>query len=253
LKKNASVVLTEKLNEEPYASIICYPKAAEGELSRRLTELQELGIEALEFRGEKAALNIPVLGKGCVGIVTIAYKNKRKVALKIRRTDADRATMRQEVEALRKANSVDVGPHVLGSSRNFLLMQLVKGFLLPEWLETHNGKTLMRTILCELMEQCWRLDNAGLDHGELSRAPKHVIIDKSNKPVIVDFETASFNRRSSNVTSICHFLFLSGSVAKKVRQCLGEKEEQAIMRSLKLYKKERTRSNFENVLEACGF
>jgi len=124
--------------------------------------------------------------------------------------------------------------------------------LLPKWLDKQIGKTVVRKVLREVLEQCWRLDRAGLDHGELSHAPKHIIIDKSDVPFIVDFETASLNRKPSNVTSICQFLFISGLVAKKVAEKLGGKDNKAIIEVLRLYKRDRTRENFETVLEACG-
>jgi putative serine/threonine protein kinase len=250
--KTALTVNTEKLSEEPYASIICYPRPSKVELKKRLRELQNLRIEALEFTGTKEVFNIPVLGKGCVGIVTIAYRNGEKVALKIRRVDADRARMRREAKMLRKANSVHVGPRLLGVSKNFLLMQFIDGDLLPEWLDKRRGKALVRKVLREVLEQCWRLDVAGLDHGELSHAPKHIIIDKKDVLFIVDFETASLNRRPSNVTSICQFLFISGLVAKKVVEKLGVKDKKAIVEALRRYKNDRARENFENVLEVCG-
>jgi len=246
------MITIENLSEEPYASIICYPKPSKAELKKRLEELQRLGVETLEFSGEKQALNTPILGKGCVGIVTIAYRNGEKVALKIRRVDADRSRMQQEAKMLKKANSVHVGPRLLGVSKNFLLMQFIDGDLLPKWMEKRKQKALMVKILREVLEQCWRLDIAGLDHGELSHAPKHIIIDKKNKPFIVDFETASLNRKSSNVTSICQFLFISGVVAEKVAEKLGGKNKNAIIDVLRRYKSDRTRENFDTVLEACG-
>ena len=250
--KTSRTITTEKLSEEPYASILCYPRPSRTELKKRLRELQRLRITALEFTGEKEAFNTPVLGKGCVGIVTIACRNGEKVALKIRRVDADRARMQGEAEMLRRANSVRVGPKLLGVSKNFLLMRFIDGFLLPEWLEKRRRKAPIRKVLGEILEQCWRLDMAGLDHGELSHAPKHIIVDEEDTPFIVDFETASLNRRPSNVTSICQFLFISGLVAKKVAGRLGEKDKGAIIEALRSYKNNRTRENFEGVLRACG-
>jgi putative serine/threonine protein kinase len=242
----------DKLNEEPYASIICYPRSNSAELRKRLKELRKLGVEALEFSGGKEAFDVAVLGKGCVGIVTVAYRNGEKVALKIRRVDADRAMMQREAKMLRKANSAGVGPTLLGVSKNFLLMQFIEGDLLPDWLERKSKKALLRRVLREVLVQCWRLDNAGLDHGELSHAPKHVIVDVKSVPFIVDFESASPNRRPSNVTSICQFLFLSGVVAEKVAAKLGEKDEKAIVRVLRDYKSDRSHGNFERVLCICG-
>jgi putative serine/threonine protein kinase len=250
--KATLIVSTEKLGEEPYASIICYPRLSKVELKKRFNELRKLGVEALEFTGAKEAFNMPVLGKGCVGIVTIAYRNGEKAALKIRRIDADRAGMRQEAKMLRKANLANVGPKLLSVSSNFLLMQFIDGYLLPEWLDKRRNKALVRRVLREVLEQCWRLDVAGLDHGELSHAPKHIIIDKSNAPFIVDFETASLNRKPSNVTSICQFLFISGLVAKEVAEKLGGKDKKVIVEGLRRYKNIMVRENFENVLKVCG-
>jgi putative serine/threonine protein kinase len=250
--KAVLMISTERLSEEPYASIICYPRCSKAELKKRLKELQKLGIKALEFTGEKEAFNIPVLGKGCVGIITIAYRNGEKVALKIRRVDANRAKMQQEAKMLKKANLAYVGPKLLDVSKNFLLMQFIAGDLLPEWLDRRKRKGAVRKVLREVLEQCWRLDLAGLDHGELSHAPKHIIVDKKDTPFMVDFETASLNRKPSNVTSICQFLFISGLVAKKVVEKTGEIDRVAIVKALRCYKSDRTRENFEAVLNVCG-
>lgn len=242
----------EKLVEDvACAQVLCYPKCKEVELRRRVEELRTLGVTALEFGGRKLVSNVRVLGKGCVGIVLIARANKEKVALKVRRLDADRSVMRHEAEMLEKANSVGVGPKLLGFTGNMVLMEFVDGFLLPEWLGKRVGKRLVKEVLHGVLEQCWRLDSVGLDHGELSHAPKHIIVDRSNKPFIVDFETASVNRRPANVTSICQFLFIT-DIAEEVAGKIGEKDKKAIIEALRVYKRCRERESFEAVLKACG-
>ncbi len=246
-----AILTLERLDQEPYVSIICYPKPSKAEIKKRLKELRKLGVTAIEFLGEKQVSNLPVLGKGYVGVVVVAYRDEEKMALKIRRVDANRAKMHQEAKLLGKANSVGVGPNMLRVSRNFLLMQFVDGVLLPKWLEKNRGKKRIRKVLREILDQCWRLDNIGLDHGELSHAPKHVIVDDDEKPFIVDFEAASMNRRPANVTSICQFLFLSSKIAKVLAAILGEKDRKAVINALKLYKKDSNHGNFCRVLEAC--
>jgi Predicted Ser/Thr protein kinase len=246
-------VLVGSLADEPYATIICYPRPSRVELRKRLKELEELGVSAIEFSGEKQVLNLHILGKGCVGLVVKAYQvSGEAVALKIRRVDADRSMMRHEAEMLRVANSINVGPKLLGVSKNFLVMQFVEGDLLPKWLENCRSRKRVKNVLREVLEQCWRLDEAGLDHGELSHAPKHIIVDMVDRPFIVDFETASLNRKPSNVTSVTQFLFISGMVAEKVRQKIGEKDKNAIIEALRRYKAEGSRRSFEEILKACG-
>ncbi len=163
--------------------------------------------------------------------------------------------MQREAEMLVKANAVGVGPRLLGTTENFLLMEFVEGTLLPQWVEIVKGRgtrSRIRKVLREILEQCWRLDQLGLDHGELSRAPKHVIVDSSDNPCLVDFETASLHRRISNVTSICQYLFIGSQTAKAIKRKLGEIDREELIKALRTYKQQRTRENFEKVLSVCG-
>jgi putative serine/threonine protein kinase len=250
--KAPAKVLTANLKMEPYASVLCYPKASEAELQSRLEELRKHGIKAVEFAGETSAFNVPVLGKGFVGIVIVAHLDGQRAALKIRRVDADRAGLQHEAQMLAKANAVQVGPRLIGVSTNFLIMQLIDGCLLPNWLDANREKEQVRGVLNEVLEQCWRLDSIRLDHGELSKAPKHIIVDKQRKPFLVDFETASVDRKPANVTSACQFLFTShGVVAKAVAEVLGEINREEAINALRLYKNERARENFNRVVQVC--
>jgi putative serine/threonine protein kinase len=217
--------------------------------------MRHLGVKALCFKGEKKVNNISVLGKGCVGIVVLAYTDTGKVALKIRRTDANRKGMKREADMLRIANSVNVGSRLLGFDENILLMELVDGTFLHRWIENLEERedTTMRVrgVLREIMEQCRRLDEIGLDHGELSRAPKHIIVDADDKVCILDFETASITRKVSNVTSICHYLFMRGKTAELISEKIGERNREDLLTALRVYKEKRTSENFESILRAC--
>ena len=245
-----TTVRTAKLTEEPYASIVCYPRANSSEMLERIEELQQHGVEAIEFVGKTSAFKTPILGKGYVGVVVIAHVKGQRVALKMRRVDAERESLEREAELLVKANNVNVGPKFLAAIKDFLLMQLIDGDLLADWLETHKCKKLIRKVLVDILEQCWRLDEAGLDHGELSKAPKHLLVDQTNKPFIVDFETASLERKVINVTSVCQFLFQGNSAAAKlISDAFGQRDRTKLIGALKLYKRDRNRKNFEEILE----
>jgi putative serine/threonine protein kinase len=255
LTETAEVIPLERLTEETYGSLICYPRYDAEEIKRRVEELERLGVKAIELKGEKKAFNLPVLGKGCVGIVVAAQTEKGKVALKIRRLDADRAGMQREAEMLKKANSVDVGPRLIAVTENFLVMEFIEGMLLPKWIESLRGrgaKARIRRVLQSILEQCWRLDEAGLDHGELSRAPKHVIVDADDNPRILDFETASVARKVSNVTSMCQFLFIGSQIAKTIKRKFGKVNQKELVRTLRSYKQKRMREHFNEILIACN-
>jgi putative serine/threonine protein kinase len=220
----------------------------------RISELQEHGITSVDFTGNSSAFCLPILGKGFVGIVVRANIDGKTVAVKIRRVDASRKELQHEAKMLLDANSVQVGPKFQSVSKNCLLMELIDGNLLPFWLKSVPKKRLVKSVFKDLLNQCRRLDKLGLDHGELSKAPKHIIIDKKMKPYIVDFETASNTRNVSNVTSICQFLFLSyGPVGKTALKMLGNKDRSKVIRVLKKYKTKKTNENFNLILQAFLF
>ncbi|UCB59685.1 MAG: serine/threonine protein kinase [Candidatus Bathyarchaeota archaeon] len=250
-----SQLLLQRLNQQECPHIICYPKYTEAEFKRRLGELKKLKITTIEFEGEKHVRNVPVLGKGHVGIVTIAYLEQKKVALKIRRIDASRVSMKHEAQMLKAANRVDVGPHLLGVTDNFLVMEYVEGILLPEWLEALQGKNAgkrLSHVLRLALEQAWKMDKIGLDHGELSNASKHIIVQPSGLPCLVDFETASVSRNVSNVTCLCQYFFVGSSIAKLIQAILGAHQEKDSINALRTYKENKNRKSFENVLFEYG-
>lgn len=254
--QTGEAVYLNELRERKYSQVICYPKCELKELERRLKELEKVRVKAIEFTGRKQINQIPVLGKGCVGIVVIAYTKLGRAALKIRRVDADRKGMFHEAEMLRRANAVYVGPRLLDVSENFLLMDFIEGIQFPQWVESiggFDGRSRTRLVLREVLDQCYRLDEAGLDHGELSNAQKHIIVDANDFPCLVDFETASVKRKVSNVTSICQYLFFKSQVAEKVRESLEGIDREELLQALRTYKRKKIRSNFEEILEKSLF
>jgi putative serine/threonine protein kinase len=249
------LVTFDRLHQEGYGRVICYPRFDAEEFGRRLKEMRQLGVKALSFKGDKKVNNVPVLGKGCVGIVVLTHTEFDKVALKIRRTDADRTGMMHEAKLLRIANSVDVGPKLLGFTRNLLMLEFIDGISLSRWIETlqegDEPRIKVRKVLTHILRQCCRLDEIGLDHGELSRAPKHIVIDAENAPYLLDFETASTNRKVSNVTSVCHYLFMRSKPAELIADRIGKINREDLLMTLRMYKEEPVRERFDSVLRAC--
>lgn len=252
--QSSQILSLKQLQDKEYAAVLCYPRFNPKQASERIRELKKLKVTALEFTGEKTAFNIPILGKGNVGLVLVAHFETCRVALKIRRVDADRKEMKHEADMLIKANSLGVGPRFLGSSDNFLMMELIEGRFLPQWisqLKGRSGKVRVRKVLRDVLEQGWKMDQAGLDHGELSRAPKHIIVDERDKAHIIDFETASARRRTSNVTSLCQYLFMKSHLAKNMRRRFREIDPEELVITLRKYKRQPRRRRFNMILKKC--
>lgn len=252
------IVPVENLFDVKYRQIICYPKCTSEMLRRRIREMMGMGIKAILFSGDKTISGVPVLGKGCVGVVITAIsENNCRVALKILRTDAETRRLLHEAEMLQIANSVNVGPKLLGCSENILVMEYIKGERLPKWVKGLNGdkegnSKKLCWVLRDILEQCWRLDLIGLDHGELSWADKHIIVNTCSKPYILDFETASTRRKAANVTSISQYLFIKSRTAEIIAQKFRRINIGDLIQALRGYKAERTREQFESILRVVG-
>ena len=250
------LVEVDRLVEKPFSMVIAYPRPEEALVRERIRELRALGISHIYLCGRKAIGKVKVLGKGHVGVVLAARTaSGEKVALKIRRVDADRSSLAHEARMLELANSVGVGPKLIAHTDDVIVMEFIEGPTLPEWLSGSPGKELVSSVLLKLLEKCRRLDEIGLDHGELSRAHSHVLVETKGhglyEPRLVDFESASDRRRPANLTSICQYLFISG-LSSLVGQVLDLPGRETIIRALRAYKSRMDEDGFRLVLRACG-
>lgn len=251
MDKHVTISLSDLLGTR-YAEVLGYPEKDSKIQEDRVEELKKLKVSDLEFYGKQCHFDSGILGKGCVGIVVVGHLGGKRVAVKIRRVDADRNIMQREAKLLETANSVFVGPRLYAVSDNFLLMQLIDGCPILNWLEKKLDITIVKKVLSDVLEQCWRLDQIGMDHGELSHAPKHIMVHRNMRAFILDFETASVDRKTANVTSTCHFLFISELV---IKDTLGRKlgiDQWKLIEVLKRYKRAKTREIFEEILRVCS-
>ncbi len=246
------VVSLEDLAREPYSFAIAYPSRDENSVQTRIHQLGQLGVTSIVFDGPLKMDRFSLLGKGVAGMVAVGVIGRKKVALKIRRVDSRRKDMVHESRMLQAANTIGVGPRYIGSTRDILAMELVEGERIPAWLQGLKGrgrKSRVRKVVRTLLEQCRWLDVEGLDHGELSRATKNVLVGTGDVPWIVDFESASSARRAANVTSLAQYLFLGGGFSRKMARVLGPKDRDRVMNCLRSYKASSSNADFDSVLE----
>jgi len=252
LLDNQTIPLT-KIQGTRYSRILTYPINDASKLKDRVRELSSVGVTSLRFTGSTLIDGIPVLGKGCVGIVTLAELDGVTVALKIRRDDANRPSMTNEGKLLRLANSVNVGPRLITATRNFLAMEAFNGLPLFNWAEMQSAsdKKGVKEVLQRLLCSCFRLDAVGLDHGELSHTPKNVLVSRRGEGCIVDFESASTVRRVANVTSLLQY-FLFGSLSRTIHATRVFPRKRQTLKTLTQYKQQPSVENFDRILQVLG-
>ena len=233
--------------------LLSWPSFDEALAEERLRDLRLLGVDALLLGGPHLVGSLRILGKGHVGIVVAAKMGEVRAALKVRRTDADRATLRDEAELLGLANSVRVGPELLGCTDDLLLMELIEGAYLGDWLEglTPSDSGPLRDVLGKLLGDARRLDEVDLDHGELVRVRRHIIV-AGGVPRIIDFESASTERRAANVTTVVQSIFLNQATSAKLGRLMRLPEREGLLAALRRYKTEMSDGGFEELLRVLG-
>jgi len=124
-------------------------------------------------------------------------------------------------------------------------MELVGGPYLRDWVD---GMGLgdadeFRRLVGLLLWDARRLDEAGLDHGEMVRLRRHVVVS-GGRPVIIDFESASTERRPANVTTVVQSIYLNVSVSKRIAGYVEMPDRGELMEALRAYKAESSEDAF---------
>ncbi len=245
-----SFIKLGKITEAPYSDIWIYPKGTKSQIKSRIKELKTLGVESISFQGELQIGMISILGKGYVGIVVLGKIGRKKVAVKIRRNDSPRKNLKKEAELLKITNRSNVGPKLVGFSKNFLVMEYLEGKKIRDWvanLKKKGSSQQLKIVIKKILEDCYSLDRIGLDHGELSNMSKHVIV--GNKITIIDFESSSTDRKVSNVTSATQALCIGSGISKIIGRIYKIPKKEEMISVLRKYKREQTRDSFEKLLD----
>jgi putative serine/threonine protein kinase len=211
-------------------------------------QLEALGVTELVFEGHTRVGRLGILGLGTVGIVVRAISSGRLCAVKIRRTDANRPDMADEVRITKLANRVGVGPEVYAHTKDMILMKLLESQELSDWLQSQRGtgsRAAIRQVIHALLNQCRKLDIMGVDHGQLSNLRKQA----EGAPWIIDFESASTARKPRNVTTAAQYLFVGGAISPALRRALGVKETSTLLKLLADYKGDLSDYHYSKILE----
>ncbi len=189
--------------------ILSYPTGDLRITVRRLEKLIEIGLDKILFTGKTKVCGVNILGKGTNSLVLKCLYRNCHAAIKILRIDADRSTLRLEASILNKLSPYRIAPNLYKADNWFLIEEFIDGIPIIEFAEmlekedAENIRRVISNIICKAI----LLDLLGIDHGELTRPNKHVIISPEYEVYFIDFESASMVRRPKNLTSIMQYLF----------------------------------------------
>lgn len=193
--------------------------------------------EVIKKLEDKKVKNIKYFAKGKRGIVFVgSYKNKR-VAIKIKNPDSN-AVLRinNEIEFLKILNKKNIGPKLLFHDKNYLVYEFVEGESILDFLSKNRNKKIK--VIKNLMNQMFIMDKLKINKEEMSHPQKHIIINKNNNPVLIDFERSRYTIKPGNVTQFSDFLISKIKIDKN-----------KLINAAKKYKKQQNKDNFNNIIK----
>ncbi|MGA2876530.1 MAG: hypothetical protein ABSE82_13450 [Nitrososphaerales archaeon] len=250
-----------ELRKKEHGALLCYPGTNLESFESRVDQLHELGVRKLVLEGSSKVGKYGIVGRGSVSTVVKAKLKSQEdlVALKIRRVDANRVDMKRDFELQQFANSFGVGPRAISHSKDLFAMEYIDAVRLGRWFEhlkTSTSKKYTRSLIRNALEQCYLLDSNGLDHGELSNPTKHLLIRNIESPesVIIDYESASRDRRVANLPAVAQFFILGGWQSEKIRKIVGISRfsKKRFISLLREYKQEPSKDSLEKILSFVG-
>lgn len=180
------------------------------------------------------------LTKGKRSIVSTAFLNNKKVAIKEQRSDIyAKNTINKEAGFLRILNKHKIGPKLINSSDNKIIYEFVEGILIIPYLES---KKPQKKILTKILDKCFIMDSLNISKEEMHNPYKHIFI-KNRKVKMIDFERAHFTEKPKNVTQFCQFL-----MSTKIYPLLENKFDKTKLKKILIkYRKNINKKNYNKI------
>ena len=139
-----------------------------------------------------------------------------KVAIKVEREGSGAiARIENESNWLQRLNEFNIGPRFMFSGENYCVYCFVEGRVILNWLvDASKQETLF--VLKDMLGQCFEMDKLRVNKEEMHHPIKHILVDYSNRPVLLDFERCHNTDKPQNVTQFVEFICrLQGDLASK--------------------------------------
>ena len=91
------------------------------------------------------------------------------------------------------------------SDKSILIYRFTEGDFIIDYLK-NNKKKNVRNIFRKVFNAMFVMDQLKINKEEMSHPIKHIIIDKNDQPVLIDFERCRYTLKPSNVTQFSDFL-----------------------------------------------
>jgi len=149
-----------------------------------------------------------LLAKGHRGKIYLFTKKSKKY---IRKVSLDSSTAQGNIENEAKFNKLlnkyNIAPKFVcyDEKTNSFIREYVAGENIDDYFLEHNKKQIIN-ILEKVFMQLLKLDELGINKFELTNPYKHIIVDKNNAPVMIDFERCRYTEQPKNITQFLQYI-----------------------------------------------
>lgn len=191
--------------------------------------------------------NIKYFNRGKRGILFSGDYGNKKIVVKAKRPDSKAiGRIKNEADFLKKLNKKDIGPKLLFSYEDYLIYEYIDGDFIIDYLK-NNARVNIKKVLKNIFEQLFFMDKLRINKEEMSHPPKHIIIDKKNRPVLIDFERAHYSLKPKNVTQFCNFL-ISKHILGLLRKNKIKIDNEKMIGLAKKYKNNVNKNNLNKII-----
>ncbi len=149
--------------------------------------------------------NLEYLTKGKRSFVFLTKIKNKLIIIKQSNPNMPNKTS-HEANLLKILNKHKIGPKLIKHTSNELCMEYIKGKTIREFLETEKDAKKIKVIINKILKQLRTLDNLKINKEEMCNPYKHIIITKTGKVVMIDFERSRFTEKPSNITQFFQYL-----------------------------------------------
>lgn len=162
--------------------------------------------------------------------VYVFTRRGKRFALKQEKKGTAKGRIKNEVAFLKVLNKHHIGPKLVRSGKDFFVYEFVDGEKILQYMQSAKNPW---PVLRKVLQQCFVLDQLGMNKLEMHHPIKHILITKKG-PVMIDFERCYYTKKPKNVTQFMQFLLVLGVV----------RQNPAMLAALRMYKTDPSEKTF---------
>ena len=195
----------------------------------------------------KKIKNVHYFTKGKRGLIYTGDYNDKKIIIKIKNPKSEAvARIENEIKHLKLLNRKGIGPRLLFFGKDFIVYEFIEGDFILDFLRKSDKNSILKAIK-NIFEQLFIMDKLKMNKEEMSHPPKHIIINKKNKPVLIDFERSHYTLKPGNITQFCNFL-ISSNILKILKIKKIKIDGNKIIKLSKKYKNDINKNNLNKII-----